>query len=486
MSLDLLIRADASPSIGTGHVMRCLALARTALAEGFCVKMLGHVTVPWLEESLKNSGVLFENLSPQYAFEQSINLKFEQATTSSSWIVLDGYHFVCDYQKSLRQAGYKLLVIDDYAHLPAYSCDILLNQNIGAEQLQYAGDIGTKLLGLEYTLLQPEFLEARKIALAQSKKTPPKNILITLGGGDFAKFLPEVAKSLNLPELQNATVKILQGSMSKSEIEAAFSNAPFNIEIIERCNNMPSLFLETDLCISAGGSTCWELCAMGVPFLTVQIAINQKNIVQGLAEQKIAPIFSKDNLLEMFNGKVHNEYRQKLFAFVDGLGARRVLREIYKKSLSLHLAEEKDCWEVLAIANDPEVRQNSLSSHEISKEEHQKWFLGRIKKNEEEPFYLAFIGGSLVGYIRLDKNGKDTAHISIALSPKWRGKNVGSFFIEQATILATQYNINTVYAIIKQNNVASQKTFAKANFQYHELKDQIYCMAWQPKITEDT
>ncbi|MCG2756942.1 MAG: hypothetical protein L6263_00720 [Desulfobacteraceae bacterium] len=48
-------------------------------------------------------------------------------STNTTWIVVDGYHFTPDYQKATREKGYRLLVIDDMAHLDHYHADILLN-----------------------------------------------------------------------------------------------------------------------------------------------------------------------------------------------------------------------------------------------------------------------------------------------------------------------------------------------------------------------
>jgi len=53
VSAHLLIRADATPRMGTGHVMRCLALAQAAQDLGMDVRFLARVEVPWVQERLR-------------------------------------------------------------------------------------------------------------------------------------------------------------------------------------------------------------------------------------------------------------------------------------------------------------------------------------------------------------------------------------------------------------------------------------------------
>ena len=89
------------------------------------------------------------------------------------WTVLDGYHFDISFHKAVRAEGCRLLVIDDMAHLPVYEADIILNQNYGAEKLDYNIDGSARLmLGTEYVFLRREFtrLEGRDRPVSKSVK----------------------------------------------------------------------------------------------------------------------------------------------------------------------------------------------------------------------------------------------------------------------------------------------------------------------------
>lgn len=289
--------------MGTGHVMRCLALAQAARREGFDVRMICRLGVSWLRDRLAREDIpLLELPDVPPTTEKPADLldqlqgndyPLPGRTDAPIWVVLDGYHFDAACQKAVMRAGYRLLVIDDYAHLPDYHCDVLLNQNIGAEQLIYYGSIGRKLLGMDYVLLRQEFWDAREKAQLRVRPTQPQNILVTLGGGNFIEHLEKIATVMTLPELAGRTVRVIQGDMDAARIHAAFARCPAKIQVLPCVDDMPSLLLDTDLCITAGGSTCWELCCLGVPFLVVEVAQNQHNIAIYLQKEGVAPVFSR-------------------------------------------------------------------------------------------------------------------------------------------------------------------------------------------------
>jgi UDP-2,4-diacetamido-2,4,6-trideoxy-beta-L-altropyranose hydrolase len=127
------------------------------------------------------------------------------------WLVLDGYHFDDDYQRRLRRDGMKLLVIDDYAHLPQYDADLLLNQNAGSERLNYKVPQETMLLlGSSYALLRREFRGARRGKKADSAGQAG-HLLITLGGADPDNVTLKVIEVLQQGELPAVMTKIIVG-----------------------------------------------------------------------------------------------------------------------------------------------------------------------------------------------------------------------------------------------------------------------------------
>ena len=113
----LLFRADASVSIGTGHVMRCLALAQAWQdAGGRAVFAMAESTAAVLE-MLRTIGFEVLAVSARAGTDedsrQTASLALEQG---AEWVAVDGYQFGADFQRTLRAAGLRILFLDDNGH----------------------------------------------------------------------------------------------------------------------------------------------------------------------------------------------------------------------------------------------------------------------------------------------------------------------------------------------------------------------------------
>jgi UDP-2,4-diacetamido-2,4,6-trideoxy-beta-L-altropyranose hydrolase len=253
---------------------------------------------------------------------------------ASPWVVLDGYHFDPSFQRALKEEGFRLLVIDDTAHLPHYAADIILNQNFGAEALAYQCESDTRLLlGTRYTLLRSEF----KQWSGWKREFPSRirNILVTMGAADpdnATCFVLKALKSLGLPDAQ---VKVLAGpAFSHSEELSLISrNDPEAFEIVRNPSNMPDLMAWADVAITAGGSTLWELAFMRLPAAVVILADNQEQGAKALADAGAVYILGKPHDPEFatrLGDFLHNSHRLEELALisgtlVDGYGAKRVI-----------------------------------------------------------------------------------------------------------------------------------------------------------------
>lgn len=289
MSKVLVIRADATPDIGAGHVMRCLALAQAWASNGNSVILVGRITIPWICERLRTEQIDVEFLEEEIEATQNFQHLFavmEKYTVD--WVVFDGYHFTYADQKSVRDAGYKLLVIDDCNHLPEYCCNILLNQNVGAERYSYQGSIGHKLLGIEYILLRQEVLNAIPIAMQKQTELQVRNVLLTLGGGDMEHRFDMLRDLFKLPMWSGVSLRVVAGGTSLAAWDDLLQRCSAQVEVIKYASDMAELMLWADFTITAGGSTCWELCALQSPFSTIVVAENQRDVVNYLESNSLS------------------------------------------------------------------------------------------------------------------------------------------------------------------------------------------------------
>ncbi len=117
--------------------MRCIAFAQAWKDKGGQVTFLSHCESDDLRRRIIDEGFNFIPIETPHPDTNDLGFTLDilsairhQPSTTSLWLVLDGYHFTPDYQKTIRNSGYHLIVIDDYNHLLYYNTDILLNQNI--------------------------------------------------------------------------------------------------------------------------------------------------------------------------------------------------------------------------------------------------------------------------------------------------------------------------------------------------------------------
>lgn len=334
----LLIRADANASVGMGHFVRCWALAQAWKEKGGEAFFATSCKNELLLSRLREEGIEIIPLQTSgRAMEETLR---SLARLNPSWVVLDGYHFTEEDHKAIKKAGIKLLVVDDMAHLSHYFADLVLNQNIHAAKLSYFSESFTKLLlGTEYALLRRSFLSLRD----RQKETThsSRKILISLGGSDPENSTLKVLQALSQVSIQDFEGVILWGpeNSSSHEVKDYLQKSGLPFHLVERKLQVAELMAEADLAITAGGSTCWELCCLGVPMVVVPLSPDQELLAQGLKERGCAMVVKRDALDRA--GELRREIENLLSdssemeqmadraqALVDGRGALRVVEEM--------------------------------------------------------------------------------------------------------------------------------------------------------------
>jgi UDP-2,4-diacetamido-2,4,6-trideoxy-beta-L-altropyranose hydrolase len=404
------------------------------------------------------------------------------------WLILDGYHFGPDYQRPVREAGHKLLVIDDYNHLPHYHANILLNQNMGSEIISYSYDSDTVgLFGPKYALLRSEFLVWKNRIQGQSQRG--RKILVTLGGADPDNVTLKVMRALLQTGLDDLEVNIVAGPANpnikilESEIENARQlGRTINLSIrLLKDANMPELMAGAKLAVSAGGSTCWELCFFGVPILVIISAENQRASARGL--HRIGAAVSLGwheeievgELAEAIENLMNDPRKLESMSsqgvnVVDGQGSERILTLMEwfvtaadREDIPLRKATREDSYQLWRLANDIEVRRNSFNPEPIQYEQHLRWFEEKLKSSSSI-IYVLDVSGVLLAQVRYDRKD-EIAEIDYAVIPGFRGKSLGTRILEVTWENASrELEVSGVKGIVKQDNKASSFSFLKAGF----------------------
>ncbi len=287
MSRTAVFRADATPEIGSGHVMRSLTLAEEWLEHGGRALMCG-VVPEGLHRRITDAGVKLITVEGERPLAEDAAATIALAQGSDSeWVVVDGYAFDTGFVSSLRSAGLSVLQFADGVTDLPYAPDVLLDQNLGAEHRHYnLSASGAKaLLGIEYASLGRQFrdrISEKRISERASK------VLVTFGGSDATNTTEWVLDALaGIEQLESVVVVIGVSNPQADEIEAR-CEGDSRFTCLTNVNNMAELMTEADMAIAAAGSTSWELAALGVPSILVTTADNQAPIAQTLAERGVA------------------------------------------------------------------------------------------------------------------------------------------------------------------------------------------------------
>jgi UDP-2,4-diacetamido-2,4,6-trideoxy-beta-L-altropyranose hydrolase len=475
----LVVRADANTQMGTGHVMRCLALAQAWQDAGGRVVFLMPSDTSSLQDRLVTEGMeIVRTKSRPGSSDDASEMASFAEKIGARWVVVDGYHFGADYQRIIKDSGQHLLAIDDYGHADHSYADFVLNQNLHAHERFYASreSYTQLLLGTRYSLLRRDFLKWR----GWKREIPrvARKLLVTLGGGDPDNVTLKMFQALQHLEMNDLEAVLVVGGSNPhyQELQAAVRQSRIPMCLQSNVTKMPELMAWADVAISAAGITSWELAFMSLPSLLLIQADNQHGIAERLDALGIArnlgrvPDLSCDkiaselvSLLVAAESRTEMAYRGR--ELIDGNGVTRVLTHLNADRLHIREVSVDDCKQLWEWANDHSVRTLSFSSEPIPWERHVEWFRSKIN-NPACVLQIAMYGNeNPAGQIRYDLDG-DQAVVSISLDRAFRGKGYGSLLIRRSAqkLFATRA-VTIIHAYVKRTNQTSTRAFEKAGYQ---------------------
>jgi UDP-2,4-diacetamido-2,4,6-trideoxy-beta-L-altropyranose hydrolase len=454
--------------------MRCIALGQAWQNGGRQVQFITYCENSHLLQRLRDECfTVIELMDPE---------DFDPRHYPAYWFVLDGYHFSVKLQRAIRYAGSKLIVLDDCNHLPEYSCDLLVNQNFGAEELAYrCSDHCRKLLGSRYALLRREFRDAEPMT-GQYAQDDGMNLLVTLGGADPGNMTLQVIEALGRLDVPGLRVKVVIGPANPhmQTLRDAVQNVQGRIELVSSTNNMAALMRWAVLALSAGSSTCWELCRLGVPFCTIVLADNQERLAGALDRRGIAPCLGRNPSAEeisclLASMLADSELREKAAAagqmLIDGFGVERVLAQpakdleidLFKGRLSMRKAAEADRARYWLWANDATVRSNSYNPDFIPYPAHCEWFDNRVHSPNTLMLVME-LDGVPVGQVRYEAKG-ESALLAFSIAAEFRGLGFGQRIVKQSLNRAfSELKLKAIRAEVFADNKASAVVFVKNGF----------------------
>jgi len=350
-------RVDASTLIGSGHFVRCLALADALKQRGAQICFVSRHMPKHLRDMLNTKGHEFAPLNgipseetaddSSYAHWLGVSQAQDRKDTSHAlsdqtwdWLVVDHYALDARWETVLRNAVKRILVIDDIADRQ-HDCDVLLDQNFYADMdFRYAGKVPAYcqlLLGPRYALLREEFRRMRDQVTPRTGTI--KRLLIFLGGVDAGNSTGRAIEALVNIGIPGLLVDVVIGAQHpcREQIKSECAHHGFVCHV--QTARMAELMAVADLAIGAGGSASWERCCMGLPALIVALADNQIDIAKSLdlfgasiylgsLEVASAPLMRRA-IIDLVNHQSRlAALSEKSYSLVDGLGIDRLCQSL--------------------------------------------------------------------------------------------------------------------------------------------------------------
>lgn len=339
------IRADANEIVATGHIMRCMTIAKQIqklgedvlffLADDYGTAMLEEKHLPYVV-----LGTDWEN-----PMEEIPVLVQKLAEKKIQTVLFDSYRMTKDYFGKLNQAlgdTVRFAYIDDLFE-DVYPVDILINYNAYHTQFPYEKvyDEKTQLcLGPPYVPLREEF------GKADLEEGYDNSVLLSCGGGDIWQALHGIMEQAVLDtQLQKVMFHIVLGRFhQKKELLEQLAAEHQNIVLHYNVSNMAQLMEECRIAVSAAGTMLYELCAMERPTVFFITADNQRYDSDFFDREK-RMVFAGDirsdregcirHILQgikelLQDPSERRKMKEKLRQITDGKGAERIAEALVK------------------------------------------------------------------------------------------------------------------------------------------------------------
>jgi UDP-2,4-diacetamido-2,4,6-trideoxy-beta-L-altropyranose hydrolase len=332
IALKAIIRVDANPRIGGGHVHRCLVLAHALAAKGceasFVFGAAALETVPALARSPFARHALTEG--------DEVEQLRAVAGGGCDLLIIDHYERSADFERACRTFAPHILAIDDLADRE-HACDILLDHSPGRGAGDYAGLLPTNcrvLAGPAYALLDPRFHAARQ-SLAPRGETVSR-IFLSFGSIDNAGASLLALEALaQLKAAVAVDVVIGRHSRHLGAVQKLAAGLSPQALVHVDTDQMPALMSGADVAVGAGGVTSLERCCLGLPSLVVTVADNQRPGTAALANMgaliDLGPLeaLTADKLAALLrdfvaDARLRRAVGAAAMAVTEGLGAERV------------------------------------------------------------------------------------------------------------------------------------------------------------------
>lgn len=495
--MNIVIRVDASIFIGSGHVMRCLVLAKGLTARGhkvtfICRPQAGDM-IGFLQsqhQTVISLPVLMDVITPKNTCDYKAWLQVPwlqdaqdveaivtdiDGISNIDLIIVDHYGLDIEWERHVKaELGCRLFAIDDLVR--KHAAELILDQTLQRDSHEYKcfnhhSDI---LVGCDYALIKPEFSQLRETALAKQINPQTPTLLVSMGAIDQFNVTLKVLKVFATQVIAKPSVTVLLSRRAPHYAEVSeFCCQHDWVTHLDFVTDMPSLMHKHDVAIGAPGSTTWERACLGIPSILIPLAENQQTIYQKMLAVDAAISVSiediSSHLAEAYNQLMNRVeyYQAQNLSLCDGLGLNRVLlkvEQLCKSDNAIHLrkATPADIELVYQWQCQPGTRQYALNSQVPTLQEHQQWMQNKLTSFSDYFYIITFGREQLpVGVIRLDRSPDKSYILSIYIDEAFYGQGIAKQALRNLNVIHANILIK---AQVLAENIASQRLFSSVGY----------------------
>ncbi len=296
----LFIRVDGGKDDGLGHIKRCISISNIIEKNKNFIEpiFLINKNNKTSKEILKNNNKLFFEVNGKVnSRNELIDLKKLLNFDKNKIILLDSKRISKNYVNYLKKFARVVLFEDEKSFNS--SSDLVINNNIWANN--FYKNKKNKLLGLKFNTIPKSFFKKNSFDNNSNK------ILISLGGEDPDNLTLKIL-SLIYKSISNLKFIIILGHSypNKSLVKDFCNKENINTQIINSPEDISLHLTKLRLVISAGGLSCYEFAAAGLPQLIVVLAKHQNLLAKSMQSYNCAKILTNSN--KLFQNKIIKDF----------------------------------------------------------------------------------------------------------------------------------------------------------------------------------
>ena len=335
---EYLIRADGSHQLGLGHIFRTKTLAKYLISKG--------KNTLYVSRENKNVCRLIENIDyftikADIKLEEELNIilnlvkKYQIKTIINDLLFYDE-----DYLNSLSDFGVKIVTFHENRISDPFS-DMIINYNTFNKALDNNNSHNKNCLGPKYCIFPDTLTEKESINI----KNNVKKVLLSFGGSDPCDYTTKIAKLIInnhhlLGQIEEIIVHLGPSNRQSKIIHSLIEKSVIKINIQDEVKDLHSIMIQSDLALSSGGNTMYELCYLGIPTIIFPQNAHQEVFAKELSDHQLVSLISRKNcnnenyilklLIKLIKNKsLRKRMNQSSIKIFDPNGVRRVGEAIF-------------------------------------------------------------------------------------------------------------------------------------------------------------